>query len=415
MNFRRLSCACLLVIMIICTVLFFKPFDVSATTYPISVTSSSNPNIPGIGDPVNATIYSSNNFLSQTGEGLFDGEIVNEWDTNQVYYWFGAHSTQQDGDQMLEIEFPEAVNIWRTGTRTWAGDYHYLQIVAWDGNGYTDDVTHLHTIQTSSLVHGVWEPFVVNLPAGKYKIGMDSTVGYKQRIDSEWYVESAATSEILACAQAATAAVETAENTLDIDDYNEARSKVDSLYTPVHPGVYTIPLSTATEETFTIDGTWHIINESVLLTVNQPDVKIVGESTEGVFIDNYDAYSYGVVVSADGAVISNLTIDCKDDPNITGDKDGYATFLQNDSNNVTLQNCVLVGPDIREAVKYNGKTISSLNDVENRSLDNGNKFLNCTVNSSFYGEGVSFSQQKNGVCKGNTINGTRRIAIESFV
>lgn len=142
------------------------------------------PSVSNLGAEITPTIIGS---LSRVGNvsGLFDGTMVNEWNTNRVMYWeYSGH--------YVELDIPKCCNIWRSGTLEWKDQNFPLAIKKWNGTSY-DDVTNLYNLPTTQIDNTKWEKFVQNLPAGRYRF--ERMDGY--RIDSEWYIETAVTTKSL--------------------------------------------------------------------------------------------------------------------------------------------------------------------------------------------------------------------------
>lgn len=118
--------------------------------------------------------------FNQNGAGLFDGNNVDEWNSNKVFYWSGA-------GKYVEVTFPVKVNIYRSGTTTWVGDYGALIISKKENNGSYTNLTSYYPQNLSGVNQNQWEKWLSELPAGTYKFEYN---GIKTRIDSEWYVES---------------------------------------------------------------------------------------------------------------------------------------------------------------------------------------------------------------------------------
>lgn len=150
-------------------------------------------------------------------------------------------------------------------------------------------------------------------------------------------------------------------------------------------------------------GTYNLNN---MININTSDVNLVGEDKNYTKLiqtqKNCDSIG---VHNADNTVVSNLTID-----NSTY---GWAGFSEGNSNNVTLQDCIIHGDDSTFAVYFAGKnypddiSVNPVSGLENSDMDSNNKMINNTVYSGYWGDGVSFSVQKNGLVENNTVNGTR--------
>lgn len=151
------------------------------------------------------------------------------------------------------------------------------------------------------------------------------------------------------------------------------------------------------------NGTYNLNN---MININVPDVKLIGEDkTNTKLIQTQKNCDSVGVHNANNIVVSNLTID-----NSTY---GWAGFSEGNSNNVTLQDCIIYGDDSTFAVYFAGKnypnniSTNPVSGLENSDMDTNNKMINNTVYSGYWGDGVSFSVQRNGLIENNTVNGTR--------
>lgn len=136
----------------------------------------------GVGNEADYTLISGSSDKFQTGAGLFDGTQVNEWDSDNVFYW------QETGDY-VEIEVTSyTFNIWRSGTTTWSDKNSSLTIQKWDTDTLSYvDVTANYTQTITVINETQWEKYISGLPSGKYKFSQIVNGG---RIDSEWYLEA---------------------------------------------------------------------------------------------------------------------------------------------------------------------------------------------------------------------------------
>jgi hypothetical protein len=104
-------------------------------------------------------------------------------------------------------------------------------------------------------------------------------------------------------------------------------------------------------------------------------------------------------------MVSNLTID--------NSAYGWAGFSEGNSNNVTLQDCIIYRDNSTFAVYFAGKnypsdtSINPVSGLEKSDMDYNNKMINNIVYSEYLGDGGSFSVQKNGLVENNIVNGTR--------
>lgn len=151
------------------------------------------------------------------------------------------------------------------------------------------------------------------------------------------------------------------------------------------------------------NGTYNLNN---MININTSDVNLVGEDKNYTkFIQTQANCDSVGVHNSNNIVVSNLTID-----NSTY---GWAGFSEGNSNNVTLQECIVYGDNSTFAVYFAGKNYpdGTSNDpvdgLEKSDMDTNNKMINNTVYSGYWGDGVSFSVQKNGLVENNTVNGTR--------
>lgn len=151
------------------------------------------------------------------------------------------------------------------------------------------------------------------------------------------------------------------------------------------------------------NGTYNL---NSMININISDVKLVGEDKNYTKLiqtqKNCDSVG---VYNANNIVVSNLTID--------NSAYGWAGFSEGNSNNVTLEDCIIYGDDSTFAVYFAGKnypngiSTNPVSGLENSDMDSNNKMINNTVYSGYWGDGVSFSVQKNGLVENNTVNGTR--------
>lgn len=126
------------------------------------------------GERVIPTIIFSN--VQGSGEGLSDSSRPDSFKSQQISYWWG------DGIY-LDITIPKSVNVWRSGTSTWAGSNAPLIITNLDT---LEDVTELYPQKLSKVDNSQWELTIPQLQAGNYRFAFGGGV----RIDSEWWLES---------------------------------------------------------------------------------------------------------------------------------------------------------------------------------------------------------------------------------
>ena len=151
------------------------------------------------------------------------------------------------------------------------------------------------------------------------------------------------------------------------------------------------------------NGTYNLNN---MIKINTSGVNLIGEDKNYTKLIQTQANCDSVGVhNANNTVVSNLTID--------NSAYGWAGFSEGNSNNVTLKNCIVYGDDSTFAVYFAGKnypddiSTNPVSGLENNDMDTDNKMIDNTVYSGYWGDGVSFSVQKNGLVENNTVNGTR--------
>jgi len=141
------------------------------------MSGNAKPNVPNLQKESNFTLLGGIGSQGSNPQGLFNGVVVNEWNTVNVMYW-------QSSTQFVEISVDSDFSIWRCGTNTWANSIGKLQVLYWRNNSYVDISNEITQTVTPKLLNG-WEITIPNLKAGRYKF-----VGTTPRIDSEWYLES---------------------------------------------------------------------------------------------------------------------------------------------------------------------------------------------------------------------------------
>jgi hypothetical protein len=121
------------------------------------------------------------------------------------------------------------------------------------------------------------------------------------------------------------------------------------------------------------------------------------------------------VVYADNVIVSDVTLDSRT-------HQAQAAFATGHASNVVLNHCKILGSDHMFGIFFAGPNLpigdATVSAVENKQLDEHNKIINCTVESNFIGDGVSFSLQKNGIVHNNLIKGTKLafyMCVDSFV
>lgn len=140
------------------------------------------------------------------------------------------------------------------------------------------------------------------------------------------------------------------------------------------------------------------------LGVTRDHVEIAGESVDGVVIEpaNSEVCIDLFYVGGDYVTVSDVTLRQNADCNFTA-------FVTSEHHDVTLQNSKIIGSDGMFAVYFAGPYHEMgqepLDKVEAGELDFNNQVINNEINSSFDGDVLSFSLQKEGNISGNTLNG----------
>ena len=126
------------------------------------------------------SFFSGDNGSSENGDscGLFDGSMVNEWNTTNVFY-FRSTSTYVD------ITINNDCNIYRCGTASWSEGYQTkLKIEKYENEEWID-ITGSITQNEKAITHLEWDKWITNLQRGRYKFSYLNGV----RLDSEWFIE----------------------------------------------------------------------------------------------------------------------------------------------------------------------------------------------------------------------------------
>ncbi|MEN8907140.1 MAG: post-COAP-1 domain-containing protein [Clostridiales bacterium] len=230
-------------------------------------------------------------------------------------------------------------------------------------------------------------------------------------------------------------AVLTAETTGAKSDFDIASNLVNNLPDPTESSINLITIPEVNEPVVVVDDTWFTVTEADYggslntyindlldqgetnffikdgtynlnshILIDVPGIRIKGESKEGTKIIQTSEADDGLVVRADDVIVTNLTLD-------TREFHAKSAFTQASSNNVILYDCIINGADDCFAVFFAGRDFTAgaetLEALENGNLDTNNMVLKNTVNSTFWGDGLSFSLQKDGICQNNIVNGTK--------
>lgn len=150
------------------------------------------------------------------------------------------------------------------------------------------------------------------------------------------------------------------------------------------------------------DGTY-LLSQNLRITYN--DVDITGESKDGVIIRQTNSNDDGLWIGsgASNITVSNLTLDAKT-------YQSNSMFTVSGASNVTLKDTKVLGSDNNFAVYFAGKPYpneTTLTEFNQGNMDEHNELLNNDIFSTWDGDVLSFSLQRYGVLKGNTVHGGR--------
>lgn len=156
------------------------------------------------------------------------------------------------------------------------------------------------------------------------------------------------------------------------------------------------------------DGTYRV---NTMLEIARDGVEIKGESRDGVVIEAFnmsdevvqDRDCYDLFhVDANHVTVSNLTL--KQNPNCKN-----TTFVTGANHHVVLKDSHLIGSEDMFTIFYAGphhvNGPQPLAMFERGELDHNNQVLNNIIDSTYWGDVLSFSMQKDGNVSGNTLNG----------
>lgn len=126
------------------------------------------------------SFYSTDNGSSDNGDscGLFNGVVVDEWSTNNVFYF-------RQSNNYIDITINNDCNIYRCGTASWSEGYQTkLKIEKYENEEWID-ITGSITQNEKAITHLEWDKWITNLQRGRYKFSYLNGV----RLDSEWFIE----------------------------------------------------------------------------------------------------------------------------------------------------------------------------------------------------------------------------------
>lgn len=126
------------------------------------------------------SFVSSANGSSANGDtcGLFDGTMVNEWNTTHVFYFTSS-------SHYIDITIYDNCNMYRCGTSSYTNDYEHKLKIEKYANEEWIDITDEITQNEKPISHLEWDKWISNFPKGRYKFSYLN--GY--RLDSEWFIE----------------------------------------------------------------------------------------------------------------------------------------------------------------------------------------------------------------------------------
>jgi len=122
------------------------------------------------------SILSYHSYLPINFSGLFNNIKVNEWNTNNIAYWYYA-------TDYVVIQFNYPFQIWRTGTTSWSNQNSSLIITDFTTG---ENVSSKNT-SPIAVTENTWIKMTNELPAGTYKFS--APIGNLGHLDSEWFVE----------------------------------------------------------------------------------------------------------------------------------------------------------------------------------------------------------------------------------
>ncbi|MCP4892716.1 MAG: hypothetical protein GY911_02750 [Actinomycetales bacterium] len=140
------------------------------------------------------------------------------------------------------------------------------------------------------------------------------------------------------------------------------------------------------------------------ITISSPDTLLRGEDRETVVLRQSDPNYDLLRVYTDNVGVSRLTLDART-------HEAQAAFVAADCSNVSLEDSLILGSSAIFAVYFAGPSLEegevTLEAVENNQLDAGNRMVGNRVETTWIGDGVSFSLQRDGLIAENEVIGTR--------
>lgn len=143
-------------------------------------------------------------------------------------------------------------------------------------------------------------------------------------------------------------------------------------------------------------GTYEV-SESLVVAV--AGTRIRGEQATAVrFVQTSDAHDL-LVVRADDVTVSDLTLDTQ--------AHGQAAFVEQSSDRVTLQDCVILGGSNIFTVYFAGPAVAANQETMDAfaagQVSTGNRMLRNVITSGFRGDSVVFALQRDGEVSGNSL------------
>lgn len=181
----------------------------------------------------------------------------------------------------------------------------------------------------------------------------------------------------------------------DGNDWKIVGSEVGDDYTDLPSAV------TAGEQYILVRNGTYTLNTS--LHIQTAGTQLIGESKEGVIIDSAAGVCTDMLhLDADNITVSEITV--KQTPSCD-----YTAIVSANRHHVTVQNSIVHGSDNGFAIYFAGPehTVGQqpLDMLENGQLDSNNQVLNNIIYSNSPTDVLSFSLQKDGLVKGNTLHG----------
>jgi hypothetical protein len=179
------------------------------------------------------------------------------------------------------------------------------------------------------------------------------------------------------------------------DDWTIVGSTQGSAYADIQSAV-----DAGASRIYVRNGTYTVARS---LTLARPGMQLMGESKENVVLQPVDNVCMDLLhINADHVTVSEVTV--KQHPQCR-----EAAVVSANHSHITLQNSIIYGSDHGFAIYFAGPEHTAgqqpLDFVESGQLDSYNQVLDNVIHSTFAGDVLSFSLQKHGVVRGNTLHG----------